>query len=291
MLCIVAFINLEKNDIIQIICSRKGSISMKWICEVCGYEMEGDQPADVCPICGVDRDNFVPVEEKKKDPNDIKTSIRQIIYGMFVITTESNGKINGQAANTVFQLTSEPNQIAVCLNKSNYTTELVLESKKLIVNIIGQDSLDMIANFGFSSGRDRNKFEKINYETINKIPALKKNSLSGMICDVVNMVDVGTHWLMVCSIEDAYVNLEKKDVLPLSYSDFRILKSGKKLPTQEVSVKGGEEVKVEAGDKYICTVCGYVHDPAVEGVEFKDLPEDYTCPLCGAPKSDFELLK
>ena len=264
---------------------------MKWICEVCGYEIEGDQPVDVCPVCGVDKDNFVPVQEKQKDPNDIKTSIRQIIYGMFVITTESKDKINGQAANTVFQLTSEPNQIAVCLNKSNYTTELVLESKKLIVNVIGQDSFETIANFGFSSGRDRNKFEKIKYDTLNGMPALTTDALSGMVCNVSSMTDVGTHWLMVCSIDDAFVNKDKKDVLPLSYSDFRILKSGKKLPSMEVHKKEEETVKNEGGDKYICTVCGYIHDPAKEGIEFKDLPDDYTCPLCGAPKSDFELLK
>ena len=49
---------------------------MKWICEVCGYEMEGDQPLDVCPVCGVGKENFVQVEEKKDNTNDIKTSIR-----------------------------------------------------------------------------------------------------------------------------------------------------------------------------------------------------------------------
>jgi flavin reductase (DIM6/NTAB) family NADH-FMN oxidoreductase RutF len=264
---------------------------MKWKCEVCGYEMEGDEPIEICPVCGVDKDNFSPVEEKQKEPGNIKTSIRQIIYGMFVITTESKGKINGQAANTVFQLTSEPNQIAVCLNKSNYTTELVLESKKLIVNVVGQDAFQLIANFGFSSGRDRNKFEKIKYSRINGIPALEEDSLSGMVCNVINMLDVGTHWLMVCSIDDAFVNKEKKAIQPLSYSDFRILKKGEKLPGQDVKMEEKEVNMSEVGEKYICTVCGYIHDPATEGVEFKDLPEDYTCPLCGAPKSDFEPVK
>ncbi len=264
---------------------------MKWKCEVCGYEMEGDTPIDICPVCGVDKDNFLPVKEIKKESGNIKTSIRQIIYGMFVITTESNDKINGQAANTVFQLTSEPNQIAVCLNKSNYTTELVLVSKKLIVNVIGQDSFEVIANFGFSSGRDRNKFEKIKYTKMNGMPALIDYSLSGMVCNVTDMLDVGTHWLLVCSIEDAFVNNDKKNILPLSYSDFRILKKGEKLPGQQIKTEEKEAKMSEGGQKYICTVCGYIHDPAIEGVEFKDLPEDYTCPLCGAPKSDFEPLK
>lgn len=47
--------------------------------------------------------------------------------------------------------------------------------------------------------------------------------------------------------------------------------------------------------KYVCNVCGYVYDPAAgdpdngvaPGTEFEDLPEGWTCPICGAPKEDF----
>ena len=49
-------------------------------------------------------------------------------------------------------------------------------------------------------------------------------------------------------------------------------------------------------EKYICTVCDYVYDPELgdpengiePGTSFEDLPEDWVCPLCGAPKSVFE---
>ena len=40
--------------------------------------------------------------------------------------------------------------------------------------------------------------------------------------------------------------------------------------------------------KYICTICGYIYDEAVEGTKFNDLPDTWTCPTCGAPKSVFE---
>ena len=43
--------------------------------------------------------------------------------------------------------------------------------------------------------------------------------------------------------------------------------------------------------KYICTICGYIYDEGKEKVRFNDLPEDWTCPLCGALKSDFKLLE
>jgi len=49
-------------------------------------------------------------------------------------------------------------------------------------------------------------------------------------------------------------------------------------------------------DKYVCTICGYVYDPVVgdlehgiqPGMAFADIPDDWTCPVCGAAKSQFE---
>lgn len=54
--------------------------------------------------------------------------------------------------------------------------------------------------------------------------------------------------------------------------------------------------KEEMMDKYVCTVCGYVYDPAVgdpdngvaPGTAFNSLPDDWQCPICGASKEDFE---
>ena len=48
--------------------------------------------------------------------------------------------------------------------------------------------------------------------------------------------------------------------------------------------------------KYVCTVCGYVYDPALgdpdsgikAGTSFDDLPDDWVCPVCGAGKDQFE---
>ncbi|SPD74640.1 Rubredoxin (modular protein) [uncultured Desulfobacterium sp.] len=48
-------------------------------------------------------------------------------------------------------------------------------------------------------------------------------------------------------------------------------------------------------DRYVCTMCGYVYDPkegdpdgGIEpGTPFEDLPDDWTCPICGASKAEF----
>lgn len=43
--------------------------------------------------------------------------------------------------------------------------------------------------------------------------------------------------------------------------------------------------------KHRCTICGYIYDDEVEEIKFEDLPEDWVCPLCGVPKSSFELVE
>ena len=50
-----------------------------------------------------------------------------------------------------------------------------------------------------------------------------------------------------------------------------------------------EEPKERSRKKYVCKICGYVYDPADNnGVAFEDLPDDWTCPMCGVGKSEFE---
>lgn len=43
--------------------------------------------------------------------------------------------------------------------------------------------------------------------------------------------------------------------------------------------------------KYRCKICGYIYDNAKEKIKFEELPDDWTCPMCGAPKHLFELLE
>lgn len=40
--------------------------------------------------------------------------------------------------------------------------------------------------------------------------------------------------------------------------------------------------------QYKCTVCGYIYDEEKEGTPFNDLPDEWTCPVCNAPKDAFE---
>lgn len=221
-------------------------------------------------------------------------ALYSVSYGLYIVASIKGERINGQIANTVFQITSEPPTIAVSINKSNLTHEYIKESGLFSVSVLCEDTpLSFIGNFGFKSGRDLDKFKDIVYtrgET--GVPVLKENSSAYLEVKVSKDIDVGTHTIFIGDLVGAEVIGDKP---PMTYAYYHKIKGGTTPRTAPSYVEEKKEVKTRM-DKYECTVCGYVYDPEegdpennIEpGTAFKDLPEDWVCPVCGAEKSEFE---
>ena len=68
-----------------------------------------------------------------------------------------------------------------------------------------------------------------------------------------------------------------------------------KLTVAAAAAKITDQKETDFMQKYVCEVCGYVYDPAegdpdngvAQGTSFDDLPDDWTCPICGADKDSF----
>ena len=155
-----------------------------------------------------------------------KSALHKISYGIYVITSSMDDKINGQICNSVFQVTSEPPQVAICINKQNYTHEFLQASKKFAVNILAED-VDMvfIGRFGFRCGRDFDKFDSVKYHlSDNGNPILDENSVAWLECDVTMEVDVGSHTMFIGPLKDADI---LSDAEPLTYDNYHRVKKGK----------------------------------------------------------------
>ncbi|RYD04159.1 hypothetical protein N752_16405 [Desulforamulus aquiferis] len=129
--------------------------------------------------------------------DEISKALRSISYGLFIISSVKDGKINGQAANTVFQITSDPVTLAIGINKNNLTHEYINSSKVFSVGVLNTEGLFLVRNFGFRSGRDADKFDGIEYETAETGAPLLKDSLASFECKVVGSMDLGTHTLFI----------------------------------------------------------------------------------------------
>lgn len=210
----------------------------KWRCTVCNYIHEGDTPPDICPVCGVGPEFFEPVEEDQtgkatpetistadlsgfvgqRDAKAIQSAMFKLSYGLFIVTSADGEKINGQTANTVFQITSNPVTIALGINKSNLTHEYIEKSGVVGVTILGEDGRDLVRRFGYSSGRDKDKFEGLDYvKTSAGIPLVKGGIafLEGKIL-MDKCVDMGSHTLFVAEVVDGAV-MEDSDAMTYAY--------------------------------------------------------------------------
>lgn len=223
---------------------------------------------------------------------DIKT-LYQLSYGLYIVTSARGDKLNGQIANTLFQITSEPPTIAVSINKRNLTHEFIHDSRVFAASILSQDTpLSFIGNFGFKSGRDIDKFAQVNYK-IGKTgaPIVLDHALGYLEAKVINEVDVGTHTIFTGDLIEAET---LKSGEPMTYAYYHEVKRGTAPKTAPTYIKEEKEVKKAA--KYRCTVCGYIYDPEkgdpdggiAPGIPFEEIPNDWVCPVCGASKEQFE---
>jgi flavin reductase (DIM6/NTAB) family NADH-FMN oxidoreductase RutF/rubredoxin len=234
---------------------------------------------------------------------DLKV-LYNISYGIYIVSSKKEDQINGQIANTVFQITAEPATIAVSINKKNFTHDFITQSKVFAVSVLEQEvDMKFIGRFGFKSGRDENKFEGINYKIgVTGSPIIMENTIAYLEAEVIQAIDVGTHTLFVGKVVEAE-NIKKAK--PLTYDYYHQIKKGispQTAPTYIADHKkiedNKERKKLEKMTKYKCSVCGYIYDPEKgdpesgvnPGTSFENLPDDWVCPICGAGKDEFEEL-
>lgn len=197
-------------------------------------------------------------------------ALYSLSYGVFMLSTKSGGVENGCITNTCIQVANNPTRIAVSVLNSNYTCDLIKESKVFAVSLLSEDcTFETIKHFGFQSGRDVNKFEDMQLpKDINGVPYLSYSTCAVISGKVVEQHELGSHTLFIAEVVDAEVLSDKN---PLTYADYQT----------KVKPKP-QEVKV---DKKIiswkCKICNYVY-------EGSELPADYVCPICGHGPDDFE---
>ncbi len=227
---------------------------------------------------------------------DLK-ALHKLGYGLYVVSSRKGNKLNAQIANTVFQITSEPPTIAVSINKNNLTHEFIKESKVFTASVLCRDTpLSFIGHFGFKSGRDIDKFEGINYKMgETQAPVVIDNAVAYLEAKVTKEVDVGTHTIFIGELVNADVIAEKEC---MTYDYYHQVKRGITPKTAPSYVEEKKETVPEMA-KYRCTVCGYIYDPELgdtdssikPGTPFREIPDDWVCPVCGAAKSEFERIE
>ena len=212
--------------------------------------------------------DYIALSEENTNKNDA-TALFKIGYGLYVVTSNDGKKDNGLIVNTVTQVTNTPNRIAVTINKDNYSHHVIKQTGKMNINCLTVDTpFNVFEQFGFKSGRNVDKFAECEpLRSDNGLVVLPRYINAFMSLKVEQYVDLDTHGMFICSVSEARV-ISDRETMTYSYY-FENVK-----PKPETDGKKG----------WVCKICGYVY-------EGEELPEDYICPLCKHPASDFEKIK
>ena len=204
------------------------------------------------------------IKEEKAPELDPK-ALFKIGYGLYVVTCNDGKKDNGLIVNTVSQLTDTPLRVAVNINKLNYSHDVIKKTGILNVNCLNVEApFSVFQQFGFVSGRDKDKFEGNEVlRSENGLRVLTNHINAFISLKVDQYVDLGTHGMFICSVTESKT-INNIDTMTYTYYQANVK------PRPETKKKG-----------YVCKVCGYVY-------EGDELPEDYICPLCKHGASDFE---
>lgn len=229
-----------------------------------------------------------------------KSAFRNLSYGLYIVSSLKDGKPVGCVVNTFTQVTSDPPQVSIAINKDNFTTQGILETGMFEVAVVHkQAAMELIGTFGFHTSKDFDKFAPFETNTSSQgIPYVVEHVCSHFSVKVNQQLDLGTHIFFVGDVIEADVIGE---IEPMTYAYYHEVKGGRtpknasSFSTDVLEAEGKDVAQgsqegsgTEGGKKtrvaWRCTLCGYI--------EFADeLPEDFVCPICGAPRELFERIE
>lgn len=189
-------------------------------------------------------------------------------YGLYAVTTRDGTRDNGMICNTIMQTTSDPARVVAVLNKNSLTHETIRATGLLNVNVLSQNApFPLIEALGFHSGRDGDKLARIPFSrAANGLAVLMEHCVAFLSLRVSDYVDLGTHGMFICTVDEAHV---RDGGSAMTYAHY--------LAHVKPRVSG------EGQKGFVCSVCGYVHNG-------ETLPGDFVCPWCGHDASAFSPL-
>lgn len=195
-----------------------------------------------------------------------KRALYKLTHGMYVLSTYGGACF----VDAVCQISGGDNPlVSVAVMKKNYTNEVMHKENKFALSIFGKDdNAELIKNYGLQSMRDVDKFKSSpnEIEMIEGVPVIK-GTIGYLVLEKVDTIENDTHTLFIGRVIEAD---KLKDSEPMTYGYYQDHKD-------ELM-----KVKTETGKTaWVCMVCGYVYYG-------EELPDDFTCPICGVGKEMFE---
>lgn len=209
-------------------------------------------------------------------------------YGLFLITTGNGTDLGGCIVNRVTQITDLPVTIAVAITKDSHTAKLMIDTKKCILGLLSEKiDFEILTHFSTHTGNTENKFDVkysdlISYKMTDDMPCLDHNIIYNLICDISEVLDLGSYYLFVLKVNDTMEIAGSDNIL--TYDSYKKKKEEVTSVHAAYQQKELENAPLHARTDFVCTVCNYIYKSEIP---FEDLEDNYKCPVCGANKDFF----
>lgn len=231
--------------------------------------------------------------------------LNKITYGLYVLSSKHHNKVSGCIIDACIQADNSPDLILISVMNSNYTAKIIDKSKVFCISVLTEKCpFELIKHFGYQSGRVIDKFERLStFTDINGVPCILSCVCATISCKVIDRISLPNHTIFIGKVKDQkHLNNDK----PMTYAYYQEhikpkiqgltdVPDGKrdvddsddsvvdvKIVTENV-VYESDDVKGTSSQNIVgwrCTICGFVYNDA-------NLPDDYTCDICGYPATDF----
>ena len=241
----------------------------------------------------------------------------KLTYGMYLLTAQESGLDNGCIINTAVQVAENPVRVSIAVIQGGCTHDMVKATGRFTVTALSVDApFELFRHFGMQSGRTVDKFagRQDVARGDNGLLYLTDYACGHLECTVTQQVDLGTHTLFIGEVTEGSVLSERPACTYAYYqSDIKrrpaplqkkgwicsvcgfvyegeevpedficpLCRHGKKdfVPAEGAAAPVNAKAEAPAaGAKWVCSVCGYVHEGDEPPVQ---------CPVCKVPAEKF----
>lgn len=149
-------------------------------------------------------------------------ALQKLSYGLFILTTNYEGRDNGCIIDTAIQSSSDPITISLTVDKKSLTCEMLQKSEKCTISVIGKDAdIELFRHWGYQSGRQVDKLKNYPFtkSTPNGTLAITNGTNAYLSINITTQLDLGSHILFIGTPIDAQLLTDTPSMTYINYTE------------------------------------------------------------------------
>ncbi|MDP8254298.1 MAG: flavin reductase family protein [Candidatus Alcyoniella australis] len=159
-----------------------------------------------------DANNDVP------DASILRDALAKLHYGLYILTVEEGGEVNGMPVSWVSQVSFDPPLVMIAVHSSRYTHQMLESAGSFALNLLKPEQAALVPRFKLKGEQRSHKFDGLELERGSIGAPLLRDSVASIECEIVKTFVPGDHTLFFGLVRD--VRLNEPDSPVLGVDDF-----------------------------------------------------------------------